>query len=111
MPEKTNSEDDLFEEALLKAEGPERTAFLESACRNNPELLARLGLMLEGHLKGDGFLEPVCQRSSCQAAVGSPESHGSESLGSWIGRYKLLQQLGEGGCGVVYLAEQEQPVC
>ena len=34
----------------------------------------------------------------------------SEKPGDWIGRYKLLQKLGEGGCSVVYMAEQEEPV-
>ena len=34
----------------------------------------------------------------------------TEKLGDRIGRYKLLQQIGEGGCGVVYMAEQEDPV-
>jgi hypothetical protein len=62
MPEKTNPEDDLFEKALQKAEGPERAAFLETACRNQPELRARLEMMLEGHLQADGFLDPLPDR-------------------------------------------------
>jgi len=110
MREKTNPEDELFEEASLKAEGPERAVFLESACRKDPELRARVEMMLEGHFKGDGFLEAVPARLPPRAAEGSSESTGSEHLGSHIGPYTLLQKLGEGGCGVVYLAEQQQPV-
>src|SRR5881409_3264898 len=34
----------------------------------------------------------------------------TQNPGDWIGRYKLLQKIGEGGCGVVYMAEQEEPV-
>ena len=63
MPEKTNPEDDLFEAALLKAAGPERAAFLEGACRNDPELRARVEMMLEGHLNADGFLETLPERT------------------------------------------------
>ena len=59
MPENTNPEDDLFEGALLKSAGPERAAFLDGACRGNPELRARVELMLEGHLNAQDFLETL----------------------------------------------------
>ena len=52
----------------------------------------------------------LCRRSLARTTlVAAPESW-SENAGDKIGRYKLLQQIGEGGCGVVYLAEQEDPV-
>ena len=57
MPENTNPEDDLFEAALLKSPGPERAAFLDGACRSDPELRARVEMMLEGHLNAKDFLE------------------------------------------------------
>jgi len=110
MPEKSNPEDDLFEEALLKSPGAERAAFLESACENQPALRARLEIMLEGHLNAAGFLATVPEGGPPQQTMVVAESTGSEQLGRRIGHYKLLQQLGEGGCGIVYLAEQERPV-
>ena len=54
MPENTNPEDDLFEAALLRSPGPERAAFLDGQCRSDPELRARVEMMLEGH-----FLEAL----------------------------------------------------
>src|ERR1043166_8763294 len=110
MPENTNPEDDLFEAALLKSPGPERAAFLDGASRSNPKLRARVELMLEGHLNAKDFLETLPGGVPPERKMASPESAGREQLGSRIGPYKLLQKLGEGGCGLVYLAEQNQPV-
>ena len=104
MPVNTNPEDDLFEEALLKVSGPERAAFLDSECRSDPELRARVEMMLEGHLNAEGFLEALPERAPAREAVASSGSNGSEQLGTHIGPYQLLQKLGEGGCGLVYLA-------
>ena len=110
MPENTNPEDDLFEAALLKSPGPERAAFLDGECRNHPELRARVELMLEGHLSAKDFLENLPDEIASERRMGSAELAKVEQLGSSIGPYKLRQKLGEGGCGVVYMAEQEQPV-
>jgi len=111
MSEKTNPEDDLFEEALLKTSGPERAAFLEGACRNDHELRARVEMMIDGHLNADGFLPALPERTPPpQGTAPPPGSTSSEQVGSNIGPYKLLQKIGEGGCGVVYVAEQEKPV-
>jgi len=110
MPDNINPEDDLFEAALLKSFGAERAAFLDGECRSDPELRARVEMMLEGHLNAEGFLEIFPERATTPDAVTSPETAEVEQLGSSIGPYKLRQKLGEGGCGVVYLAEQNQPV-
>ncbi len=69
MPENANAEDDLFEAVLLRSPGAERAAFLDGECRSDPELRARLEMMLEGHLNADGFLE---------AAIGAAEIFLSE---------------------------------
>ena len=110
MPENANPEDDLFEAALLKSPGPERAAFLDGSCRSDPELRARVEMMLEGHLNAKDFLETVPNGVAPEREIASPESAGLEQVGGHIGPYKLLQKLGEGGCGLVYLAEQNQPV-
>src|SRR5580765_4542549 len=110
MPENTNHEDDLFEAALLRSPGPERTAFLDGECRGDPDFRARVEMMLEGHLNAKDFLEILPDGVAPERKIASPETVGLEQLGSSIGPYKLLQKLGEGGCGLVYLAEQNQPV-
>src|SRR4029434_422526 len=108
MPENTNPEDDLFEAALLRSPGPERAAFLDGECRSDPQLRARVELMLEGHLNAPDLLETLPHGAAPERKNDSPETAKLEEVGSRIGPYKLLQKLGEGGCGLVYLAEQNQ---
>ena len=91
MPENTNPEDDLFEAALLRPPGPERGAFLDGECRSDPELRARVEMMLEGHLNAKDFLETAPGRVAPEREIASPESAGLEQVGSHIGPYKLLQ--------------------
>jgi len=74
MPENTNREDDLFEAALLKSPGPERAAFLDGACRSDPQLLARVELMLEGHLNAKNFLETPPTGVAPERTIASPET-------------------------------------
>src|SRR5438270_11218749 len=109
MSQSENHEEVLFREALLKRSATDRAAYLDEACAGKATLRGRLEVLLEGHFKAAGFLDTVPQlgqpsRRTSQANVLT------EKPGDRIGRYKLLQQIGEGGCGVVYMAEQEEPV-
>jgi WD40 repeat protein/serine/threonine protein kinase len=109
MPENTNPENNVFEAALLWPEGAERATFLDRECRNDPKLRARVELMLQGHLNAHKFLEYFPDRLT-EEQPAPPENAGVEQPCARIGPYKLLQKLGEGGCGLVYLAEQDHPV-
>jgi tetratricopeptide (TPR) repeat protein len=88
----------------------ERAAYLREACAGDPALLREVEARLQAReqtrtpaaLTGDSS-------ETATVAVGSPGPR-TEQPGDRIGRYKLLQQIGEGGCGVVYMAEQEEPV-
>jgi serine/threonine protein kinase len=98
-------EEHLFDAASSKASKAERAAFLDGVCRDNPALRARLEVLLEGHFRAQGFLADRTKKIE-----GKPAETPAEIRCERIGRYKLLQPIGEGGCGIVYIAEQQEPV-
>src|SRR5437660_500208 len=103
------------EEALftLAVEKPtaERAAFLDRECSGDAELRQRVEALLGAHAKAGEFLnEPPAAVSAKTFVITTGMVPVTEKAGDRIGRYKLLQQIGEGGCGVVYMAEQEEPV-
>src|SRR6516225_12478767 len=98
-------EEAVFEAALRLPAG-ERAAFLENACADDDELRRRVELLLGAFERAGGFMsQPATPERSVKPCVLPTEKPGDR-----IGRYKLLEQIGEGGCGVVYVAEQEQPL-
>jgi serine/threonine protein kinase/WD40 repeat protein len=97
---------EIFLKALEKPTSAERAAYLDGACGNDAALRAEVELLLQHHTAG-GFLESP---AAGLAQTVHAESGPLERPGMMVGRYKLLQQVGEGGCGVVYMAEQEEPV-
>src|ERR1043165_3730821 len=99
-------EETIFAEALrLPPEG--RAAYLAQVTQGDAKLRQRIESLLGSYQAGD-FLEEAAAAELRQTRhVTSPLS---EKPGDRIGRYKLLQEIGEGGCGVVYMAEQDQPI-
>jgi serine/threonine protein kinase/tetratricopeptide (TPR) repeat protein len=92
----------VFCEALGHELPQERAAFLDAACGQDVDLRARVESLLQAHQGAGDFL-----RGHAPATVEGPAT---ERPGVAIGPYKLLEQIGEGGMGTVWLAEQMQPV-
>lgn len=98
-------------EAALELEGGARAAYLDSACGADGVLRLRVESLLEAAGLGEGILPDAPGKPG--GAVGSSVASGGgvlEQPGMSIGRYVLLEEIGEGGCGIVYLAEQREPV-
>src|SRR5262245_36524755 len=106
MTEQPNREVAVFN-AALELRTAERAAFLDQACAGDAALRRRVEALLRAHNQAEGFLEAPPAGFSFERPDNIPLT---EKPGDKIGRYKLLQQIGEGGCGVVYMAEQEEPV-
>src|SRR4051794_4164120 len=98
--------------AALVLPPSERSAYLASACGDNQQLRQRVEALLRAHDAPPGFLpeQPGTSPTAAPTLAVFLASQLSEQSDELIGRYKLLQKIGEGGCGVVYLAEQKEPV-
>ena len=125
----------IFLAALDRPEGPERTAYLDLACRDEPSLKAQAEQLLEAHVRAGVFLTSAAETAApveqnipddkvsvaptavaaelhrlelAQNELASP-SPIAEGPGSRIGPYIIIRKLGEGGMGIVFLAEQDAP--
>lgn len=100
-------EESIFAEALLIAQSSERAAYLERVCAGDADLRRQVEALLSAHGESNVLDRPAAE----VARTGPYQPAGAEERpGMAVGPYKLLQELGEGGFGVVFLAEQTEPV-
>src|SRR5436190_1785712 len=90
-------------EAALELAPEQRDAYLAQATNGDTALIQRVQALLHASENGKEFLAPLPKDPP-------PSLPETEKAGDRIGRYKLLEQIGEGGCGVVYMAAQEEPI-
>jgi serine/threonine protein kinase len=114
---------EVFNGALQISDATEREAFLETACVRDLGTRAAVEQLLSSHSGAEAFfgegipgldsaietLRGAAGQGSLGASAGTMASL-EEMAGTQVGPYKLLQKIGEGGCAVVYMAEQEKPV-
>lgn len=107
--------EDIFYEALQIPDAAGREEYLSRMCSGKSSLRLAVDAMLSSHARADGFfragsaaLKPPTEFAAASSAHDA--ERGTEGIGFQLGSYKLVQCLGEGGSGVVYLAQQETPV-
>jgi eukaryotic-like serine/threonine-protein kinase len=109
---------ELFVSAVGKVQPEDWEAFLDEACGDHADVRREVWDLLLAHRDGDSFLShPAAEIGATGGFKPSPGQFElletlsiGDCIGTNIGPYKLLEQIGEGGMGVVYVAEQQQPV-
>jgi WD40 repeat protein len=114
MNESENRVIAIYAEAIEIVDAKAREEYLSKACGADQNLRKEVDALLEAEAQSGRFLpeQPSAPVPNPFEVTGSgyPLAPGAERIGDRIGRYKLLQKIGEGGCGIVYMAEQEEPV-
>ena len=106
MPTEAVSVRAIFDRAVEITSDAERTAFLDAACADAADLRGEVEALLAAHAEAGSFLESPAPGLTTSRF----EKEEISLIGAQIGPYKLLQQIGEGGMGIVYMARQERPV-
>jgi serine/threonine protein kinase len=106
MRERDQQIEKVFLAAIENKTLKEQQAFAREACRDDPDMLAQVLELLEANHLSEGPLDSPALAEAETCLIPPPTAPHEEQ----VGPYKLLQKLGEGGMGVVYLAEQKTPI-
>src|SRR6266851_7036974 len=111
MSTEPKSVKEIFLATVEKTSAAERAAFLDEACGGDAAMRQRVEALLKAHDEQGSFLDkPAVEIAPPEGLAITEDEPKTELLGTVIGPYKLLHQLGEGGMGTVYLAQQTEPV-
>jgi serine/threonine protein kinase len=103
-------ERDIFIGALQQADASARSAYLDAACAGDDILRCRVMQLLAQHVKNESFLLDAPVPLPQEPPISTIDQSPSESPGTLIGPYKLIEAIGEGGMGSVWMAQQTEPV-
>ena len=110
MPDQAPNADEVFNAARRLTDPRSRRAYLERVCGGAAGLRRRVESLLLAHEQAGSFLDSPAVGSGLGETSDLAPFHLTEGPGIVIGRYKLLQLIGEGGFGSVFMAEQDRPV-
>src|SRR6516225_2766180 len=96
----------IYFAALARESPQERAAYLDEACGADADLRRRVERLLHAQAKVGSFLQDVAAMPQCTVA----QTEEREITGTVIGPYKLVEPIGEGGMGTVWMAQQQEPV-
>src|SRR5262245_34242382 len=100
------NEREIFSIAAQKPTEAEKAAYLDEICADDTTLRGRIEALLREQAALGSFLE----LPPAAFVATTIEAPAAEAPGTVIGPYKLLEQIGDGGMGIVYVAEQERPI-